>query len=76
MNEENMPLPSYSDLADQIKAFKIENSILKDKIKASKQPIKILVQRPDKFTCKTDAKIRFYTAIASVALFNTVSILI
>ena len=80
MNEENMPLPSYSDLADQIKAFKIENSILKDKIKASKQPIKVLVQRPDKFTWKkkfkTDAKIRFYTAIASVALFNTVSILI
>ena len=40
MNEENMSLPSYSDLADEIKALKIENNILKDKIKASKRPIK------------------------------------
>ena len=40
MNEENMSLPSYSDLADEIKALKIENTILKEKIKASKQPIK------------------------------------
>ena len=36
MNEENMSLPSYLDLSDEIKAFKIENIILKDKIKASK----------------------------------------
>ena len=52
MNEENMSFPSYSDLADEIKALKIENNILKDKIKASKQPIKVLVQRHDKFTWK------------------------
>ena len=50
MNEENVSLPSYSDLADEIKALKIENNISKDKIKASKQPIKVLVQRHDKFT--------------------------
>ena len=43
MNEENMPLPSYSGLADEIKARKIENDILKDKIKASKRPMKVLV---------------------------------
>ena len=41
MNEENMSLPSYSDLADEVKALKIEN-ILKDKIKSSKRPIKVL----------------------------------
>ena len=79
MNEENMSLPSYSDLPDEIKAFKIENDILKDKIKASERPIKVLVQRHDKFTwkkMKTDAKMRFYTGIASVALFNTIFILI
>ena len=52
MNEENMSLPSYSDLADEIKALKIEKNILKDKIKASKRPIKVLVQRNDKFTWK------------------------
>ena len=34
-------LLSYSDLADEIQALKIENNILKDKIKASKQPIKV-----------------------------------
>ena len=33
----------YSDLADEIKALKIENNILKDKIKASKRPVKVLV---------------------------------
>ena len=48
MNEENMSLPSYLDLSDEIKAFKIENSILKDKIKASKEPIKVLFQRRNK----------------------------
>ena len=48
MNEENMSLPSYLDLSDEIKAFKIENSILKEKIKASKEPIKVLVQRRNK----------------------------
>ena len=48
MNEENMSLSSYLDLSDEIKAFKIENSILKDKIKASKEPIKVLVQRRNK----------------------------
>ena len=48
MNEENMSLPSYSDLVDEIKALKIENNILKDKIKTSKRPIKVLVQRQDK----------------------------
>ena len=50
MNKENMSLLSYSELGDEIKALKIENNILKDKIKASKQPIKVLVQRHDKFT--------------------------
>ena len=40
MNEENMSLPSYSDLADEIKALKIENNILKDKIKASNNQLK------------------------------------
>ena len=44
MNEENMSLPSYSDLADEIKATKIENNILKDRIQASTQPIKVLFQ--------------------------------
>ena len=43
MNEENMPLPSYSSLADEIKARKIENDILKGKIKTSKRPMKALV---------------------------------
>ena len=47
-----MSLRSYSDLADEIKAYKIENKILKDKIKASKRPIRVIVQRHDKFTCK------------------------
>ena len=36
INEGNMSLPSYSDLADEIKALKIENNILKDKMKGSK----------------------------------------
>ena len=36
INEENMSLPSYLDLSDEIKAFKIENIILRDRIKASK----------------------------------------
>ena len=74
-NEESMFLPSYSDLVDEIKALKIENNIFRDKIKASKGPIKVLVQQHDKFTWKkinTDPKIRFYTGIASVALFNTI----
>ena len=44
MNEGKVSLPSYSDLADETKALKIENKILKDKIKASKGPIKVLVQ--------------------------------
>ena len=43
-NKENKSIPSYSDLADKIKAFKIENNILKEKIKASKQLFKVLVQ--------------------------------
>ena len=75
MIEENMSLPSYSDLANEIKALKIENNILKDKIKVSKWPIKVLVQRHDKFTwkkIKTYAKMRFFTGIASVALFNKI----
>ena len=65
-----MSLPSYSDLANEIKALAIENNILKDKIKSSKRPIKVLVQRHDKFTwkkIKTDAKMRLYTGIASVS---------
>ena len=57
MNEDNMSLPSYWDLADEIKAFKIENNILKDKIKASKRLIKILFQRHDKFAWKENANI-------------------
>ena len=31
MNEENISIPSYSDLADEIKALKIENNISKEK---------------------------------------------
>ena len=70
-----MSLPSYSHLADEIKATKTENNILKDRIQASTQPVKVLVQWHNKFTwkkIKTDAKIRFYTGIASIALFNTI----
>ena len=66
MNEENMPLPSYSDLADETKTLTIENNILKNKIEASKRPIKVLIQRHDKFTrkkIKMDAKMRCYTGI-------------
>ena len=37
---------------DEIKALKIENNILKDKIKASKRPIKVLDQQHDRFTWK------------------------
>ena len=69
----------YSDLADEIKALKVENNILKDKSKASKQPIKVLVQQHDKFTwekLKTDAKMKFYTGIESGASFNIVFTLI
>ena len=50
-----------------------------DKTKASKEPIKVLVQWHDKFTWKKnkpDAKMWFYAGIASVALFNTIFILI
>ena len=75
MNEENMYLSSYSDLAHEIKALKIGNNILKDKIKTSKQPIKVLVQWHDEFTWgknKTDVKMTFYTGISSVSLINTV----
>ena len=36
MNKENMSLPSNSDLSDEIKALKIENNLLKGKIKTSK----------------------------------------
>ena len=36
MNEENMSHASYSDLADEIKALKIEYNISKDITKASK----------------------------------------
>ena len=50
MNEENISLSSYSDLVDEIKALKIENNILMDKIKASKGPIKVLVQQHNKFS--------------------------
>ena len=50
VNEENMFLSSYSNLADEIKGIKIENNILKDKIKASKQSITVLDQRHKKFT--------------------------
>ena len=66
MNEENMPLSSYSDLADETKTLTIENNILKNKIETSKRPIKVLIQRHDKFTwkkIKMDAKMRFYTGI-------------
>ena len=69
----------YSDLADEIKALKVENNILKDKIKASKRPVKVLVLRHERFTwkkLKTDAKLKFYTGIALGALFNTVFTLI
>ena len=75
MNEENIFLLSYLVLADEIKAIKTKNNSLKDKIKALKRPIKVLVQEHDKFTwkkIKTDAKMRFYTGIASVAFFNTI----
>ena len=43
MNAENMSHSSYSDSADEIKAIIVENNILKNKIKASKRPIKVLV---------------------------------
>ena len=46
MNEENMSLPSYSDLVYEIKAHKLDEN------KASKQPTKVLVHRHDKFTWK------------------------
>ena len=75
MNEENMYLSSYSDLAGESKALKIGNNILKDKIKTSKQPIKVLVQWHDEFTWgknKTDVKMTLYTGISSVSLINTV----
>ena len=52
MNEETMSLSLYAGLADEIQALTIANDILKDKIKASKRPIKVLVQRHDKFTWK------------------------
>ena len=68
MNEENMSLPSDSDLVDEIKALKIENNILKNKIKSYRQ---IYTEKT-----KTEAKMRFYAEIASVALFNTVFTLI
>ena len=75
-----MPLPSYSDLADEVKAPKIENNILKDKIKTSKQLIKVLVQRHDKFAWKKKLKliqkVRFHIGITSVTLFNTLFTLI
>ena len=74
-----MSFLSYSDLSDEIKVLKIENNILKDEIKASKRPIKVLVQRHDKFAWKKIkilAKMKFYTEITSVALFNTIFTLI
>ena len=52
MNEETMSLSLYAGLTDEIQALTIANDILKDKIKASKRPIKVLVQRHDKFTWK------------------------
>ena len=52
MNEGKVFLPSYSALADEIKALKIENNVLRDKIKASKRPVKVLVKRHDKLTWK------------------------
>ena len=79
MNEENMSRPSYSDLLDETKALKIKNNILKDKLKASKRRIKVLVQGHEKFTWKkykTDAKMTFYTGIISLAIFNTIVTLI
>ena len=36
----------------KLNALKIENNILKDKIKASKRPIKVLEQQHDRFTWK------------------------
>ena len=72
MNEENMSLPSYSDLAIKVKALKIKNNILKDKIKFSKRAIKYDTTNLHGKKIKTDAKMRFYNGIASAALFNTV----
>ena len=72
-NEENKSLPSYSNLADEIKALEIKHNLLKDKNKVSK--LKLHVQRHDKFTwknIKTDAKMSCYIGISSVALFNTI----
>ena len=40
MNEENMSLPSYLDLADEIKILKIENNILKEKSKFKNNQLK------------------------------------
>ena len=80
MNKESMPLRSYSGLADETKALNIKNNILKEKIKDSKRPIKVLVQRHvtnlHGKNIKIDRKMRFYTGIASVVLFNTIFTLI
>ena len=80
MNKESMPLRSYSGLADEIKALNIKNNILKEKIKDSKRSIKVLVQRHvtnlHGKNIKIDRKMRFYTGIASVVLFNTIFTLI
>ena len=53
---------------------------LREKIKDSKRPIKVLVQRHvanlHGNNIKIDTKMRFYTGIASVVLFNTIFTLI
>ena len=53
---------------------------LREKIKDSKRPIKVLVQRHvtnlHGKNIKIDRKMRFYTGIASVVLFNTIFTLI
>ena len=75
MSEENMSLPSSSDLTDEIKTLKIEHYILKDKVKTSKQPIKILVQRHNKFIWKKitiDAKneVLYWNCIRSLIQYS------
>ena len=63
----------------KLKHLKLKNNILKANIKASKRPIKVLVQRQNKFTWKKiniDEKMKFYTGIAPVTLFNAIFALI
>ena len=62
MNEDNISLPSYSDLADKIKTLNIENNILKDQLKFWSSGTTNLHGK----NIETDAKTKFFTETASV----------